>query len=113
MPPLRERHPEDEILTAARRRLLAVIEPEPDRWMLVDVHSQGLLVVEDGVVRRRFGVSTAAAGIDGREGSFGTPPGVHRVARKIGSDMELGTWFRSREPVGRWQPGGPLSLIHI
>jgi UDP-N-acetylmuramate--alanine ligase len=107
LPPLRDRHPEDEILDSGRRRLLAALEAEPRRWLLVDVASQRLLVVEDGGVRRRFGVSTAAAGVDGREGSFGTPAGVHRIGRRIGQDMELGTWFRSREPVGRWEPGGP------
>lgn len=107
MPPQPERLVVAEVLTLGRRRLLAHLDQEPPRWLLVDVDAQSLLMVEDGLVRRRFGVSTAAAGVDGREGSFGTPPGVHRIGRKIGEAMELGTWFDSREPVGRWTPGSP------
>jgi len=92
---------------AARRRLLAVLGGEPDRWLLVHVASQTLSLVRDGRVERTFGVSTAAAGLSGAEGSFGTPPGVHRIDRKIGAGQPVGTWFRSREPVGRWPDDDP------
>lgn len=87
-------------------RLRTVLGDEPRRWLLVDVAAQRLSLLEDGRVARSYGVSTAAAGIDGREGSFGTPPGVHRIARKIGAEEPRGAWFESREPKGQvWTPG--------
>lgn len=98
-----------EIQQLARKRLCSVLGDEPARWLLISVAQQCLVMVEDAHETRCYGVSTAAAGIDGREGSFGTPPGVHRIARKIGAGMEPGTWFRSREPVGRWEPNGPMA----
>jgi len=94
-------------LETARRRLLAVLGAAPPRWLLVHVPSQTLRLVVDGRVARSFGVSTAAAGVSGVEGSFGTPPGVHRIDRKIGAGHPVGTWFRSREPVGRWPQDDP------
>ncbi len=101
--------PDTESLLTARARLRRVLGEEPTRWLLVCVHGQCLTQLVDGRAERRYGVSTATAGLDGTEGSFGTPPGVLRVARKIGDGMELGTWFKSREPAGHWTPGDPGS----
>jgi len=96
-------------LSAGRDRLHRILGAPPKRWLLIDVPAQRLICVEDGRPGCSYGISTAATGLDGSEGSFGTPPGVHRIARKIGEDMELGTWFKSREPVGTWRPGGPAA----
>ena len=98
-------------LPAARDRLEQVLGSIPRRWLLVDVTLQKLMLVDKDHVSRTYGVSTARAGIDAREGSFGTPPGVHRVGRKIGLGREAGTRFESREPIGNvWRPGeGPES----
>ena len=98
-----------ESLLIARARLRRVLGDEPTRWLLVSVADQSLMRIVAGRLERSYGVSTAAAGLDGTEGSFGTPPGVHRIARRIGDGMELGTWFKSREPAGHWTPGGPGS----
>lgn len=96
----------DPVLTAARTRLDDVLGSVPDRWLLVSVERQRLTLVEGDRAERSFGVSTAAAGVNGREGSFGTPPGVHRIARKIGAEQPCGRWFESREPMDRvWRPG--------
>ncbi len=92
------------LLEEAQRRLRDVLGELPPRWLLVSVASQRLFLLVDGAVARFYGVSTAAAGLDSREGSFGTPPGVHRIERRIGEGAALGTWFRSREPVGRTWP---------
>jgi len=93
-------------LQAARERLLAVCGEVPKRWLLVSEASQSLALVTAEGIERTYGVSTSAAGLDGIEGSFGTPPGVHRITRKIGADQPIGTWFQSREPVGRWPDDG-------
>jgi len=94
---------------AARRRLERVLGSLPERWLLVDVAAQRLHLLQAGTPALSWPISTAAAGIDGREGSGGTPPGVLVVAEKIGAGQAAGDVFRSRRPTGeRWQPGGPL-----
>jgi hypothetical protein len=76
------------------------------RCVIVNVSGQRLVLLVDGAVECGFAVSTARAGLNAREGSHGTPPGVHRIARKIGSGMPAGTIFRSRVPTGEiWLPG--------
>lgn len=70
------------------------------RWLLVDVAAQRLHLMAGPAPVRDWPVSTAAAGVDAREGSGGTPPGVHRIARRIGADAPPGMVFVSREPTG-------------
>lgn len=97
---------EDNALREAAERLEMVLGKPAGAWLVVDVAGQGMILVEDGKVVRRYGVSTAAGGISGLEGSFGTPPGVHRIERKIGAGMEPGIRFESREPVGKIRRSG-------
>ena len=52
-------------------------------------------------------VSTAHAGIGGAEGSYRTPPGWHRVHRRIGEGAEAGSVFVAREPTGEIWRGQP------
>jgi lipoprotein-anchoring transpeptidase ErfK/SrfK len=77
------------------------------RWLLVDIARQRLALVLDGSVAATWPVSTAAAGLDNRQDSGGTPPGLHRIARRIGLDAEAGTVFASREPTGEVWRGEP------
>lgn len=104
---------ERQVVAEASRRLSEVLGGPEDPWLAVDSAGQRLLLVRGGRVERRYGVSTAANGINGLEGSFGTPPGVHRIERKIGRGMELGAWFESREPVDKiWRPGESGTEAH-
>lgn len=97
---------EQELQKAAEDQIVRMIGVVPERWLYVSVAQQSLHLVEAGRSVCDYGVSTAAVGVDGREGSFGTPPGLHRIARKIGARQPLGTWFESREPLGKiWRPG--------
>jgi UDP-N-acetylmuramate--alanine ligase len=76
------------------------------RWLLVDAAGQRLALVRDGEITRVWSVSTAAAGLDATEDSGGTPPGLHRIARRIGQGAAPGTVFASREPTDRvWSEG--------
>ncbi len=79
----------------------------PGRWLLVDVAAQRLLLMAGQEVLATWPVSTAAVGVDAREGSGGTPPGVHRIARRIGRDADPGSIFVSREPTGEVWGGQP------
>ncbi len=97
-----------DLLREGARRLTAVhgreTTGEKRRWLLVDVTEQRLLLVREGAVERDYPVSTAAAGIDGTEGSHGTPPGLHVIERKIGAGLPAGTVFVSRVPTGDTWP---------
>jgi len=91
----------------------------PGLWLLVDSAAQALWLVREGHAERGWTVSTSDKGLDNREGSGGTPPGVHRVVRKIGADAAPGTVFVSREPTGEIWAGpaapheGDLILTRI
>lgn len=54
---------------------------------------------------RTFVVSTARKGVGSTPGSNRTPTGRFVIVQKIGDGMPEGTIFKSREPVGHWQPG--------
>ena len=63
------------------------------------------ILIEGGEAEAAWPVSTARAGIGGGEGSYRTPPGWHRVHRRIGEGAEAGTVFVSREPTGEMWRG--------
>jgi len=74
------------------------------RWLLVDVCAQRLIRVQGRIPLGYWPVSTAAAGLNNRQDSGGTPAGAHRIDRKIGADHPLGTVFVGRKPTGQvWQ----------
>lgn len=81
------------------------------RWLLVDVLTQRLFALEGSEVTADWIVSTAAAGVDNRQDSGGTPPGLHLIHRKIGHGAESDMIFESREHTGilwrRPSPGQP------
>lgn len=77
----------------------------PSRWLFVDTAGQRILLVRESTILNQWPVSTAEVGLDNRESSGGTPPGVHRVAQKLGAGAESGTIFESRKPNGEiWLP---------
>lgn len=85
---------------AALQRPLAPFRSLPERLIVVDVPQQRLTILEDGEAIADYPVSTAAAGVGGEEGSHRTPPGWHRIHRRIGAGAPLGALFVSREPTG-------------
>lgn len=78
--------------------------PAPDRWVWVDVAGQRLVLLEGSGVGGMWRISTARAGIDGRQDSYGTPPGAHRIAARIGDGEPKGRVFVSREATDRCWP---------
>ncbi len=88
------------LVAAGERRLAGVLGAVPERWLLVSTHYQRLLLIRSGAVARQYRVSTGAAGVDGREGSGGTPPGVHTIAARIGDGEPVGAVFRDRVATG-------------
>ena len=72
----------------------------PPRLFVVDAERQSGIWFEDGQPVAHWPISTARLGIGGKENSYQTPPGWHRVARKIGEKAPSGTRFVAREPNG-------------
>jgi UDP-N-acetylmuramate-alanine ligase len=75
----------------------------PRRLLVIDPERQTATWLESGEAIAAWPVSTARAGIGGEDGSFRTPPGWHRIHRRIGEDADPGTVFASRAPTGeKW-----------
>ena len=72
----------------------------PERLLVVDVERQRATLLDGETAVVSWPVSTARNGIGGTEGSYRTPPGWHRVHRRIGEDAASGMVFVSREPTG-------------
>ncbi|MCX7869153.1 MAG: L,D-transpeptidase [Terrimicrobiaceae bacterium] len=72
----------------------------------MSIADQCLEVLENGVVARRYPVSTSRFGTGTEPGSFRTPTGGFRIAAKIGAGAPPGSIFRSRLPTGAVHAGG-------
>ncbi len=72
----------------------------------IDVSEQSLVLLrDDGMILRRFAVSTSKKGLGERNGSFCTPRGRHIVRAKIGAGQAPNTVFVRRRPTGEtWTP---------
>jgi UDP-N-acetylmuramate--alanine ligase len=93
-----------DLARAALARRGAPPEP-PSRLLVVDVERQRAVLIENGAAKAAWPVSSARAGVGGAEGSYRTPPGWHRVHRRIGDGAEEGSVFVSREPTGEMWRG--------
>ena len=88
---------------ACWQRRIAVEPSTPLRWdqlLWVDPEKQSLNLFVNGGLRGQWPVSTALNGIDNRDGSGGTPPGLHRVSQKIGAGAPVGEVFVGRIDKG-------------
>jgi lipoprotein-anchoring transpeptidase ErfK/SrfK len=84
----------------------------PARSVVVDVATQSLRVIEGRQTVAAFPVSTSKFGLGFEEGSFKTPTGRFRIARKIGGRAPLWTIFRARKNTGHLaRPGGREDLV--
>jgi UDP-N-acetylmuramate--alanine ligase len=85
----------------------------PERLLVVDVERQLSILFERDAAVASWPISTSRNGIGGTEGSYRTPPGWHRINRRIGEDAAPGTVFVSREPIGETWRGeaGDQDLI--
>ncbi|MCC6349617.1 MAG: L,D-transpeptidase family protein [Candidatus Eisenbacteria bacterium] len=95
------------LVTAALGRAQAPVRELPPRLVIVDAGAQRVLFLRDGKVAGSWPASTAANGIGGQSGSYKTPPGWHRIHRRIGAGAASGTVFVSREATGEIWRGEP------
>lgn len=73
----------------------------------VSVPEQTLRLMEGLTVVTSFTISTSKFGLGTDEGSNRTPLGNFAIFEKIGHGAPLRTIFRSRQPVGIWDPADP------
>jgi len=72
--------------------------------MHVSVADQQMVVTRDGEPVAHYAVSTSKFGLSSAPGSYGTPLGRHRVAKKIGDGLPPGAVFKSRRFTGEVLP---------
>ena len=70
------------------------------RWLAVSIAQQRLWLCQGEQALADWPVSTAAAGVDERHGSGGTPRGWHRIRAMIGAGEPAGSVFVGRRPTG-------------
>jgi lipoprotein-anchoring transpeptidase ErfK/SrfK len=76
--------------------------------IVVSVPDQTLAVVDGGVVREKFRISTSKFGLGDNPNSYATPLGSLEIASKIGGNAPMGTVFKSRRPTGEiLRPNAP------
>lgn len=70
--------------------------------LYVSIHRQALFHVRSGQLQRMYPVATAKAGLGGRDGSWRTPTGLHRVSEKYGDGVPALGIFRDRVFTGQF-----------
>jgi len=68
--------------------------------IVVEVPAQTLEVFDNGMLLRRYPVSTSMKGTGEKNGSFCTPRGRHLVRARIGAGAPLNAVFVKRRPTG-------------
>ena len=71
------------------------------RALLVSIDRQTAKLIESGVTRREYRISTSLKPPSNRQDSGGTPRGLHRIAEKIGEGAPLGEVFKGRKPIDK------------
>ncbi len=92
--------PSPGLLFRAQKRMLQIAKGVPPFFLLIDIDRQMLFGLGPEAIAFRFPVSTAKNGIGNCDGSFQTPPGLHRVREKYGHNAPAGRIFRDREDSG-------------
>jgi len=105
-----------EILPAVAR-IRSVAGFMPHRYLYISTQQQTLTLFDNNRAHVTFTISTSRFGIGNRDGSFQTPPGVHRIFSKIGAGAPAGRIFRDRMDTGEdcciGQPGSNMILTRI
>lgn len=72
----------------------------------IDIVRQTLVLLnDDGIMLRRYSISSSKHGVGEQNGSYRTPRGRHIVRAKIGTGQPQNTVFVRRRPTGElWTP---------
>jgi UDP-N-acetylmuramate-alanine ligase len=104
-------------LLSIHRKLRPFLTGPDERYLVVSIETQTLLVCGNGAIVERYDASTSRFGCGNRENSLKTPVGLHRIREKYGADAPAGRIFTDREDTGMdWdhqQTGDNLILTRI
>ena len=67
----------------------------------INIPKQELYFSQNNEKILTFPVSTSKYGVGNKEGSFKTPPGIHRISEKIGDRVEPCTIFKKKKNTGK------------
>lgn len=108
---------ENERLRQIYRKLQKCLTGAREIYLVQSIEEQTLLACEGDAVIARYNASTSRFGCGIREGSFKTPPGIHRIKEKIGMGAPAGRIFKDRIDTGmncdQGQAGDNLVLTRI
>ena len=71
-----------------------------DSFLYVAVKRQKLYLIENEKIVIEYPVSTAAKGLGNQSGSYQTPQGLHKIAEKVGGDVEPYGIIKQKIPTG-------------
>jgi hypothetical protein len=74
------------------------------RVLDINISTQRLRLLEMGMMRSEYSISTARNGIGQRVNTYQTPLGLHRIHSKIGDGAPLGAVFSGRQWTGETWP---------
>ncbi len=88
---------EESRLAHIYKRLEKFLKAPDELFLVQSVEEQSLFICRKEAIVARYDASTSRFGNGGRENSFKTPPGLHRIAEKIGSGAPSGRIFKGRK----------------
>src|SRR5688572_10688939 len=68
--------------------------------LLIKIDEQTLYLLDNGMVKKTWPVSTSKFGVGNQSGSYKTPLGVHQISEKVGADCQPCEIIRTRIPTG-------------
>jgi len=84
----------------------------PPVALAVSIARQRIALFREGALVMEWPVSTSRFGVGSVRDSYKTPPGLHRIAEKIGAGLPLDTVFKGRKPAGRVADYEPRPTDH-
>lgn len=75
-------------------------DKEFDTFLYIAVKKQKLFLVKEDEITAEYPISTAKNGLGNEMGSFKTPRGLHKVAEKVGSELEPFDIIKQKVPTG-------------
>ncbi len=72
-----------------------------DRFVYVAAKKQRMYLIDGDAVVQSYSISTAKKGIGSKMGSYQTPAGLHRIADKVGDELEACSILKSKQATGQ------------
>lgn len=86
--------------TVADAGTVSLPVPSLSTRVVISIHDQRLMLVENGQIAATYPVSTSKYGLGDGWGSLATPLGLLQVAQKIGDNAPMGAVFHNRRWTG-------------